>query len=96
MSAMDGFILVACVALGWVSMCRMNAVKPGVTRVAFQLRYLLVFAGAFCAGLSPWLFPQNKDVGVLILVVCLVVSQVLTSHDWGEGAPEYTNRRCKR
>ena len=80
-------------ALGYVSLCRLNKSKIERTRIAFQIRYLLVFVGAFCSTLSPWLFPMHQNAGYLILLICLVVSQLATSHDWGDGPPKYTLRK---
>lgn len=93
MNQLDAAISMFSFVLGYVSLCRLNKSKIDRTRVSFQLRYLLVFVGSFCSALSPWLFPQYEHTGYLILLICLVLSQLATSRDWGDGPPKYTLRK---
>lgn len=93
MTTVDVGISIFSFALSYVSLCRLNKSRMGRTRVAFQLRYLLVFVGAFCSALSPWLFPRHEDLGQLILLTALVASQLATSSDWRAGAPDYTLKK---
>lgn len=89
---LDDAISVTSFALSYVALCRLNVSHAAKTRLSFQIRYLLIFVGAFCSALSQWLFPQSPNTGYLILLACLVAGQIATARDWRHGPPDYTLR----
>lgn len=77
--------LAACCGIGFISICRLNAMSPNVYwRV--RVEYAGYLGGAVAAGLQPW-WGEWPEWGSLILASMLLLGLICSSPAWAGDTP---------
>lgn len=85
-----------CCGIGWACVCRLNHMKPGVTRLSYSVTYSLMLCAATASGFTKNLFGDWPSISEVILSAVMFVSLLPSMRDWKWGAPERTMRNPTR
>lgn len=108
MAPIDWLTMLVCAAGTWSVLCRLRLMSPKETKHLVAAQHGVLAIGLFSAGIWSvnWSFArglfgaygwvidllEQRDIGTLVLVTCVFMNLMMSSHRWRFRAPSGTRR----